>query len=191
MDPLCNRSSCLLAVLRGARNGFYYGARVRAPHALVMTFLFRQGSFKDKISDVVHMTLEHARNLATYVACFKAILCVLRQLTRSNDRWVHFVSGVVGGVIVFGKDTPVNSQVNMYVLSRIVVGMGKWLAKKGYVPAPLWSYQLFAGMVWGMVMLLFEFEGVLLPKSLVASMEFLYHDSDRWPSSVRDWFLQW
>ncbi|XP_029358693.1 peroxisomal membrane protein 4 isoform X2 [Echeneis naucrates] len=32
-----------LAVLKGFRNGVVYGAKIRAPHALVMTFLFKSG----------------------------------------------------------------------------------------------------------------------------------------------------
>jgi len=33
----------LLAIVKGARNGFVYGCKIRFPHALVMTFLFREG----------------------------------------------------------------------------------------------------------------------------------------------------
>jgi peroxisomal membrane protein 4 len=34
-----------LALIKGFRNGLVYGAKVRFPHALVMTFLFRDGSY--------------------------------------------------------------------------------------------------------------------------------------------------
>ncbi|KAI2594489.1 peroxisomal membrane protein 4 [Homo sapiens] len=37
------RYHAALAVLKGFRNGAVYGAKIRAPHALVMTFLFRNG----------------------------------------------------------------------------------------------------------------------------------------------------
>ncbi|XP_016056140.1 PREDICTED: peroxisomal membrane protein 4 isoform X2 [Miniopterus natalensis] len=37
------RYHAALAVLKGFRNGAVYGAKIRAPHALVMTFLFRSG----------------------------------------------------------------------------------------------------------------------------------------------------
>ena len=33
----------VLAILKGARNGFVYGARVRGPHALVMSLIFQSG----------------------------------------------------------------------------------------------------------------------------------------------------
>uniref|UniRef100_A0A7N5K7G6 Peroxisomal membrane protein 4 n=1 Tax=Ailuropoda melanoleuca TaxID=9646 RepID=A0A7N5K7G6_AILME len=38
------RYHAALAMLKGFRNGAVYGAKIRAPHALVMTFLFRSGS---------------------------------------------------------------------------------------------------------------------------------------------------
>lgn len=31
----------LLTIVKGFRNGLVYGAKIRLPHALVMTFLFR------------------------------------------------------------------------------------------------------------------------------------------------------
>lgn len=33
----------LLAIVKGARNGLVYGAKIRFPHALVMSLLFRSG----------------------------------------------------------------------------------------------------------------------------------------------------
>jgi peroxisomal membrane protein 4 len=188
---VCPHTSCLISVLRGVRNGFYYGTRVRAPHAFVMTFLFREGKFKDKMTDIIKMTYEHGRNLAMYVGLFKLILCILRHLSQANSRLIHFISGAISGCIVFGVDTAVNSQINMYVLSRIVVGGAKWLADRGMIPAPSFSYRLYSALVWGFVMLLFEFDGKVLQKSLVSSMDFLYHQSDSWPKDLSSWFLNW
>ncbi|XP_047627251.1 peroxisomal membrane protein 4 isoform X2 [Phacochoerus africanus] len=37
------RYHAALAMIKGFRNGAVYGAKIRAPHALVMTFLFRSG----------------------------------------------------------------------------------------------------------------------------------------------------
>ncbi|NP_001405150.1 peroxisomal membrane protein 4 isoform 6 [Mus musculus] len=37
------RYHAALAVIKGFRNGAVYGVKIRAPHALVMTFLFRSG----------------------------------------------------------------------------------------------------------------------------------------------------
>ena len=43
-----------LTVMKGFRNGVVYGVKIRAPHALVMTFLFRDGSFVDHAGVVVY-----------------------------------------------------------------------------------------------------------------------------------------
>jgi len=32
----------MISSLRGARNGIYYGAKIRFMHAIVMTFLFKE-----------------------------------------------------------------------------------------------------------------------------------------------------
>uniref|UniRef100_A0A5F5PJJ6 Peroxisomal membrane protein 4 n=1 Tax=Equus caballus TaxID=9796 RepID=A0A5F5PJJ6_HORSE len=37
------RYHAALAMLKGFRNGVVYGVKIRTPHALVMTFLFRSG----------------------------------------------------------------------------------------------------------------------------------------------------
>lgn len=37
-----------LAILKGARNGFVYGAKVRFPHALIMAILFGRGEYVSK-----------------------------------------------------------------------------------------------------------------------------------------------
>jgi peroxisomal membrane protein 4 len=35
----------LLSVIKGSRNGFVYGAKIRFPHALVMTLLFKRSEY--------------------------------------------------------------------------------------------------------------------------------------------------
>lgn len=39
-----------LGIVKGFRNGAVYGAKIRFPHALVMTFLFRGGRFESLFS---------------------------------------------------------------------------------------------------------------------------------------------
>lgn len=36
----CSHSNCLIAAIRGFRNGLYYGGKVRFAHAIVMAILF-------------------------------------------------------------------------------------------------------------------------------------------------------
>jgi peroxisomal membrane protein 4 len=76
LDP-SNRD--LLAIVKGARNGAVYGAKVRFPHALVMVFLFRSGSFRQKVDLVFKATRTHASNLAKFATIYKMACYVLKH----------------------------------------------------------------------------------------------------------------
>lgn len=41
LDP---KYHTILSIIKGTRNGIVYGAKIRFPHALVMTFLFQSGT---------------------------------------------------------------------------------------------------------------------------------------------------
>jgi hypothetical protein len=64
-------------VVSAARQGASYGARIRLPHAFVMTVLFQKGTWESKIRRIVEMALVHGRNLAMYAATYKALLALL------------------------------------------------------------------------------------------------------------------
>ena len=69
----------LLAIVKGARNGAVYGTKVRFPHALVMVFLFRAGTVRQKIDLVYRATRTHARNLAKFAIVYKSTCYVLKH----------------------------------------------------------------------------------------------------------------
>ena len=97
----------LLAILKAARNGAVYGAKVRFPHALVMVFMFRSGSFREKLRLVLKATKQHARNLATFAVVYKSSMLVLRLLNPANPGkegpYDTFFAGLLGGYTVFGR----------------------------------------------------------------------------------------
>jgi peroxisomal membrane protein 4 len=68
------------AVLRGARKGAHYGLKIRIPHAFVMTFLFREGTVRDKLRSVLEMGLRHARNLALFATVYKSLTLAMARL---------------------------------------------------------------------------------------------------------------
>ncbi|KAI8855197.1 hypothetical protein BC829DRAFT_412426 [Chytridium lagenaria] len=48
----------LFAIIKGFRNGAVYGAKIRFPHALVMTFLFRSGTARrTKLTPLLRIVL--------------------------------------------------------------------------------------------------------------------------------------
>eukprot|EP00004_Rigifila_ramosa_P016335 TRINITY_DN3867_c0_g1_i1.p1 TRINITY_DN3867_c0_g1~~TRINITY_DN3867_c0_g1_i1.p1 ORF type:complete len:205 (+),score=44.88 TRINITY_DN3867_c0_g1_i1:8-622(+) len=179
----CRHESCFLAALRGFRQGAVYGVRIRLPHAVVMTFLFRTGTLQQKLKWIFDATLTHSRNLAYYVTIYKILSCAVRHITQSDTKFAPIIAGAIGGVLVFGKDNPVNTQINLYVFSRIFLGFVHTLVKYDTVPKISVAYPLFAGFTWACVMYLFEFEKENLQGSLQASMTELYHHADKYPKN--------
>ncbi|KAH6574387.1 hypothetical protein BASA60_005557 [Batrachochytrium salamandrivorans] len=64
----------LLSIVKGFRNGAVYGAKIRFPHALVMTCIFRRTNIKDMARRIFKMTYQHSRNLAIFVTIYKSLL---------------------------------------------------------------------------------------------------------------------
>ncbi|XP_067936354.1 peroxisomal membrane protein 4-like isoform X3 [Watersipora subatra] len=180
----------ILAILKGLRNGAVYGAKIRLPHAFVMTFLFRSGPLKEKLAWILDATRQHSTNLAKFVFIYKS-LCKLFSWSEGKPKQYHSaIAAFVGGYIVFGKRTSVNEQINMYLLSRILFGLTRLGIEKGYVRDPkVETFPIFAAIVWGIVLWLFEYYPNTLQSSLRSSMTYLYHDSERW-TSIWD-FLVW
>lgn len=75
-------------------------------------------------------------------------------------------------------------QIVLYLLSRIMIGWCKTLAAKGVPPFCMTTfskaYPFLAAVVWANVMWLFENHRANLHSSLSKSMDFLYHDSNKW-----------
>lgn len=175
----CPHSSCFLACLRALYHGFRYGAKVRFPHALVMTFLFREGSLKAKIIDIFQATFQHSRNLGFYACFYKFLTCLFRNLRQKDDAFNVIIAGFIGGAIMFGTNTPINSQINMYVMSRVIFGIAKLLATQHESIANIpHAFTMFSAVTWALVMYLFEYHAPTLQKSLASSMQYLYKDPD-------------
>ena len=183
----------LLRVLRGLRNGIIYGAKVRFPHALVMTFLFRDGSFQDKLKGIAKATITHAKNLGLFALTFKLIRELLAFIRQTDDGFNTLIAGFIGGGLRFGENDPITSQINMYIMSRVIFGIANWLVREGYVQYTPTNYRLFGATIWGLVMYLFYHERGVMQKSIESSMDYIYVESDTFaplPSSfagVLDW----
>ncbi|XP_069727889.1 peroxisomal membrane protein 4 [Phaenicophaeus curvirostris] len=175
------RYRAALAVIKGFRNGAVYGAKIRAPHALVMTFLFKSGSLKEKLKSIAQATYTHSRNLACFVFTYKGLMALQAQLQGKKIPFHSFFAACIGGWLVFGENNPINSQIIMYLLSRILFGLSRLAVEKGYVPQPKQDpFPLVAALIWGIVLWLFEYHRETLQPSLQSSMTYLYDDSNVW-----------
>ncbi|KAF9535529.1 Tim17/Tim22/Tim23/Pmp24 family-domain-containing protein [Crepidotus variabilis] len=184
-----------LAVLKGARNGFVYGVKVRFPHALVMSILFGRGDWKSRAKVIYRASRQHAMNLAKFVSIYKSLLLVQKKLNGGKERDTDtFIAGLLGGYFVFGDRNAVNEQIVLYVVSRVVASFipratqpynaasGSTRAGSAVKPIPPNSryFTVFAALSWGAVMYLFRHRGETIQPGMFNSMTYLYRDSDVW-----------
>ncbi|KAF9439097.1 Peroxisomal membrane protein 4, partial [Entomortierella beljakovae] len=160
----------ILSIVKGFRNGLVYGAKIRFPHALVMTLLFRRSNFKDMAKFVLTATKQHAKNLAFFATIYKTLLILQRRMHGKERPMDSFIAGLVGGYVVFGENNNVNQQIVLYLFSRIMMGMAKLPVKKNIIDEPTQTFPIFASLVWAIVMFLFQNEKDVLQPSLRASM---------------------
>jgi len=99
-----NTSSELKAIQNAVLAGFRYGFKIRAPHALVMTFLFKSNkSWKEKMSIISKLSLEHAINLGAFAGLYKAILAILKYTSRKISKILSSTSSTswIGRIILY------------------------------------------------------------------------------------------
>lgn len=189
----------LLALLKSIRNGLVYGAKVRFPHALVMIFLFRSGSFREKLQQVLKATRMHASNLARFAFVYKGSMLVLRNVgpagAGKEGRYDSFLAGLLGGYTVFGRSkTSLSQQIVIYVFARVVLALAKLSVEPGMHPLSHLispdaraqitnnAWPVFASLSWAFVMYIFRWYPETLISSLRSSMVYIYSDSDHWDS---------
>ena len=111
----------ILPIFKGLRNGLEYGSRVRFVHSLVMTFLFKSFNAKS-VKSIFRNAWEHGKKLGTFVFFYKLLCLILRKIAGYRPL-NSFVAGFLVGGLVFGKKTPINYQINLYLFSRITIAL--------------------------------------------------------------------
>lgn len=190
----------LLAILKAARNGAVYGAKVRFPHALVMVMLFRRGPLKEKLRLVYIATQRHARNLAYFATVYKSTMLILRLLNPSKagreGPYDAFFAGLTGGYIAFGrgKKGSIDQQIVIYVFARVMLALARLSIEspvmtsttptptlftqrfspetKAKIQANAWP--VFASLSWAFVMYIFRWQPESIQPSLRSSMKYMY-----------------
>lgn len=208
----------LLAIVKSARNGAVYGAKVRFPHALVMVFLFRSGTFRDKVRLILKATRQHARNLASFAIIYKSSMLLLRTLNPvrpgKEGPYDTFLAGLLGGYTVFGrgKQGSVNQQIVIYIFARVMLALAKlsiqprrtrstafsasplsqprrsFLSPQAREQIEAGAWPVFASLSWALVMYIFRWYPDTIQPSLRSSMKYIYVNSDHW-DSFRNFFI--
>ena len=173
----CPHSSCLIAAIRGARQGLYYGGKVRMTHSIVMQYLFGRGTTLEKLKTSIKLSWIHGRNLGSFVFIYKIVQCLLTQAYGKRHPAFSFIAGIIGAFFIWSERNTVNQQLAFYLFSRICEGIAVSLQKSNIIPETN-AFSYVSIITWGIVMFLFERDKSTLQKSLSNSMTFLYHDSD-------------
>jgi peroxisomal membrane protein 4 len=101
-------------VLWSAFGGARYGAKIRLPHALVMSLLFggaavattpgkRQRDLASVFRKAVSLTVEHASSLAKFAAIYKTLLFAFKLLRRSLSSSSHHRKNDPHSSVVVGQ----------------------------------------------------------------------------------------
>jgi hypothetical protein len=189
----------LLALIKGFRSGVVYGTKIRFPHALVMIFLFRSGSFRQKCYLVFKATRTHARNLALYCVVYKLSMLALAKGNGGKIAGVHpFIGGLLGGYAVFGRSrSQVSQQIIIYVFVRVVLALAKLsiqpkaatsVSSYGEMSSGGWellgngdlrdnvekyAWPVFASVSWASVMWLWRWHPETVQSSMRSSMNYM------------------
>ena len=104
----------LTAVISALIGGARYGVKIRLPHALIMTFLFRKDlSLKRKLHTVMGLVAEHAQNLAAFATIYKLTLAILKSASRS----------IRSGVGLRDDNENRNSSCRIKMLGRMLISL--------------------------------------------------------------------
>ncbi|SZF04832.1 unnamed protein product [Blumeria hordei] len=190
----------LLAILKAARNGAVYGAKVRFPHALVMTFLFRSGTLREKVDAIFAATRSHALVLARYAAVYKLAMFCLKYMgsdVGKEGTYDTFIAGLIGGYLIFGRRSsrgrisPVSKQIVIFVFARALLSLAQisvdpsqGIIKNNQLSKQIshGAWPLFAAISWGSIMWLFRWYPHTVQSGLRSSMDYIYVQSDQWDS---------
>ena len=201
-----------LVLLKAIRNGLVYGVKVRFPHALVMIFLFRSGTIREKLLAIFKATKLHAFNLAKFAFLYKSSMLAMKNVNGKEQSVHPFVAGLFGGYWVFGHGkaafSSVSQQIVIYVFARVVLGMAKLavqppgdntlvggayggrggkgffgLSEEQLAIVRTRSWPVFASLSWASVMWLFRWYPEMLQPSLRNSMTYMYVERSLIPLS--------
>lgn len=87
--------------------------KIRFPHALVMTFLFHEGTLQEKLQFILSATYQHARNLALLTTLYKLLKQAMEYVRGGDSPLQEAAAGAVCGYLVFGADNKINMQVSL------------------------------------------------------------------------------
>lgn len=158
-----------------------------------MIFLFRSGTFRQKVKLIFKATRQHGRNLAVFALIYKSSMLALFRLNNSKEHhYDSFLAGAAGGYLAFGPNmhTSVNQQIVIYIAARVVLACAKLIVAPsgegigngglGIVTNPETramlqrnAWPVVASLSWASVMYIFRWHPEAVQPSLRSSMTYM------------------
>jgi len=196
-EPLGNKHliwdpNWIASAARSFRNGIIIGARSRLPfffQAAAYLLLYSDDGLRERLRSVVKMMFVHGYNLGSFVVIYKTICAALRSVN-VNGGIESLVAGFIGGYYAFGESKgmsgAVNTQLVLYLLARAVQGTVQKGVQQKLLPSLFdWSeptgFRVWAGITLALALYHTEYSAKLMPHNFMATMNFLYHESDSGP----------
>lgn len=185
----------LLELLKTFRNGVVYGVKVRAPHTLIMSLVWSRGTPMQIAEKIIKNSKQHGLNLGCTALVFKIVCMIVGKLMRMAGggssavapssasitdgvpMWLTFIAGCVAGGTFWGAHNPINTQVTMYLLARVLSGLLFAAQEKYKLEIPAQGFRALSGVMWGLVLVLFLHRPATLQVSLQSSMGYIYKES--------------
>lgn len=112
--------AALAALMAGAR----YGVKIRLPHALVMTFLFRRDlSSMAKLRLIAQSVLQHAGSLAAFAVLYKATVSTLKFMDRPSIVREQTSLASLGRTLLNLIGTLLTIYIYIYMFGLVVCGV--------------------------------------------------------------------
>lgn len=170
-------TSCILSILKGTRNGIFYAGRIRLVHSLVMSILFKRNiTLASRLKIIFSLTRQHVKYVAITSFLQKSLPCIFN---RSLENIRALIIGLITGYLACDNNSNVHQQIYLYGISRVFLAFASIVKQKIKLSDNVNLYPIFAGLVWGCVMWIFEQDHTCLQSSLDSSMQYIYKESDK------------
>ncbi|ODV97727.1 hypothetical protein PACTADRAFT_73423 [Pachysolen tannophilus NRRL Y-2460] len=195
----------LYRAFQSSKNGLIYGSRLRFAHSLVVSLMFKPNApLSKRIRTIIRSTKKHAELLFCFAGVYKLLLLFLNNyVSRGNVKILkqkglkELISGAIGGFLIYSGvsthfDGAIAQQITLYCGARVMLALGKLVAKKlgqrnlngsiqqkqTQLKIENYSWIVYSTLTWGIVMYLFETNADLLQYSLRNSMEYIYQNDN-------------
>lgn len=202
-----NRATTVDDIIRGTRNGFVCGAKVRFPFAVAMTFMYSNKPFLAKLLHIAKKCFHHGAYLAIMGFIYQICLFIIHRLYPKSvgSAYAIMISSGIGGFyagrwghqLLGWKARSIWYQINVDVFSHgvsiLLRFLYKWAQSQGqeslWKKMPDftkggWSFDWYVFVLYAIVMPTVHFHPKMINKGMSDALGYIYTDTNRFDGSM-------